>query len=495
MSRFLSACCAAAAFVAPLFARANAGHILVVEIDGVSPESLRAEDCPTLTEMARRGFVFRNHHGTFPASANAAIAEIATGAFPGANGILADREFRRALDPHNPVDTAAVQSIRTGDSLTADQYLSVSTLPELLRAQSPSLPSLFAGAEQNLMLADRALRKATSTSLLLAAGDTLPGAAVKTLAPAGIFPPLTAGNMAVRDEWTVSVVTDVLWAEAVPPLTFVRLAEPAYSVRCHGTGSPEAAEALGGADMRLSALLGALAREETLDNTDVIVVSGRPAPRAEDFSDVTQSLRAASLPVTASFGSDAPEGSVMTVENGGALFVYVKGRTPETVEKVSAVLHALPGALFTPDGSRGTLPLKDAGLATETAPDFLLLRGYDTPDANRTLLIAMGPDFKAGASSELPSANADLAPTVLWILGLDKARGATGRVLGEALTISAPERPAPEAVEISVPAGNGTYYLKGTKTGTSLSIDAAGRREVPASAAVPPQSAANTPQN
>ncbi|HNX05107.1 MAG TPA: hypothetical protein PKI32_06375, partial [Opitutales bacterium] len=68
MTKPLSAILFSLCLFAPGLFAANAEHILVVEIDGLSPESLNADDCPTLFEMARRGTVFRNHHGTFPAS-------------------------------------------------------------------------------------------------------------------------------------------------------------------------------------------------------------------------------------------------------------------------------------------------------------------------------------------------------------------------------------------------------------------------------------------
>ena len=54
-------------------------------------------------------------------------------------------------------------------------------------------------------------------------------------------------------------------------------------------------------------------------------------------------------------------------------------------------------------------------------------------------LVAGGPDFRAGVRDPLPSANCDLAPTILWILGLrDEAAEMDGRVLGEALAGEAP---------------------------------------------------------
>ena len=59
----------------------------------------------------------------------------------------------------------------------------------------------------------------------------------------------------------------------------------------------------------------------------------------------------------------------------------------------------------------------------------------------RNVLLARGPGFKRGAASGSPTGNADLAPTILSLLGLPGGEGMDGRVLGEML------RGGPEGVE------------------------------------------------
>ena len=58
-----------------------------------------------------------------------------------------------------------------------------------------------------------------------------------------------------------------------------------------------------------------------------------------------------------------------------------------------------------------------------------------SPFDMRATLIAAGPDFRSGMVSDLPSGNIDIAPTVLWILGIAPPKPMDGRVLLEALTI------------------------------------------------------------
>jgi arylsulfatase A-like enzyme len=58
-------------------------------------------------------------------------------------------------------------------------------------------------------------------------------------------------------------------------------------------------------------------------------------------------------------------------------------------------------------------------------------------------LVASGPDFKKQFVSELPSGNIDVAPTILWILGITPEMAMDGRVLVEALANPGQEAPKP----------------------------------------------------
>jgi arylsulfatase A-like enzyme len=52
--------------------------------------------------------------------------------------------------------------------------------------------------------------------------------------------------------------------------------------------------------------------------------------------------------------------------------------------------------------------------------------------------IAFGPDFAKGLKDPLPSGNIDIAPTILWLLGVEPKEKMSGRVLSEALTLAGP---------------------------------------------------------
>ncbi len=75
-------------------------------------------------------------------------------------------------------------------------------------------------------------------------------------------------------------------------------------------------------------------------------------------------------------------------------------------------------------------------------------------------LIAAGPDFRSGIIDHLPTGNLDVAPTVLWILGVKPPKSLDGRVLTEALTIPGPKIKSyePGHLEAGAPRETGPWH-------------------------------------
>ncbi len=146
--------------------------------------------------------------------------------------------------------------------------------------------------------------------------------------------------------------------------------------------------------------------------------------------------------------------------------LYVVGRSPALTAQVVTTLQHLPstGVIFTRTGLAGTFPLAEAGLAAPTAPDIVVASAWKItpgPDAHthvevsndgyseysagggmhvtlsptdlHNLAVASGPDFRRGAVDSLPSGNIDIAPTLLWLMGVKPGQPLDGRVLHEAL--------------------------------------------------------------
>jgi arylsulfatase A-like enzyme len=115
--------------------------------------------------------------------------------------------------------------------------------------------------------------------------------------------------------------------------------------------------------------------------------------------------------------------------------------------------------------------LNDTGLATGQGSHGSLSRGE-----TRNFMAAIGPDFKAGFADPAPISNADIAPTLARIGGIDlAAKGKlTGRVITEALQGGAAVT-VNKATETSEPGPNGIRTILNLQTvGQNRYFDAAG---------------------
>jgi arylsulfatase A-like enzyme len=95
-------------------------------------------------------------------------------------------------------------------------------------------------------------------------------------------------------------------------------------------------------------------------------------------------------------------------------------------------------------------------------------------DMNNTL-VAHGPDFKRGLINDMPSGNVDVAPTILWLLGVKAPSTMDGRVLHEALAHSTVKPPRAETKTIEASRDIGLFhwqqYLKFSTVGTTRYFD------------------------
>src|SRR5438552_8530996 len=178
----------------------------------------------------------------------------------------------------------------------------------------------------------------------------------------------------------------------------------------------------------------------------------------------------------------------MVVGNGGTILFYVIDHDHDVAARLAEWLqHSdFAGVIFAREKFEGAFPLESVHANTADAPDVLVaLRwnnkanrfgtpGEITTDSGRpagegshatlsefdvhNTLIAAGPDFRRNFADDLPSANVDLAPTVLRLLGVNAPGKFDGRVLSEAMGgESASAAAKTETVETSRKFPNGDW--------------------------------------
>jgi arylsulfatase A-like enzyme len=266
-----------------------------------------------------------------------------------------------------------------------------------------------------------------------------------------------------------------------PDVTLMWLNDPDGTAHEKGIGAPLTTTSLSLVDAGIGRLEDALRARGLLDSTNIIVTSDH------GFSTETGELDLAAL--VAPFAKTLADGSTDIVVAEGA--IYLRQRDPERVARIVAALQRRPevGAIFTrprADGSLdgvvpGTLSFNAARWSHPRSGDILVSanwtaaanaagfkgtttqkgvagHGSSSPYDIHNTLIAAGPDFRAHATSDLPTSNADIAPTLLRLLGLPPVPSMTGRVIGEGLR-GGTARPSKSETRETVATPDGRYTL------------------------------------
>ncbi|HSU52428.1 MAG TPA: alkaline phosphatase family protein, partial [Candidatus Dormibacteraeota bacterium] len=397
--------------------------------------------------------------------------------------------YRPAIDLLKGVHTETPEAVRKGDELTHGQYLQRQTLAEIIRGAGRR--TAVAGAKPIALLPDRSLRSSPEDCADIFAGATLPVALLDVITSKyGPYPK----SGAAKNDWTAKAMIDPLWAKELPAFSLLWLNEPDATQHQTGPGSPESLAAIRNSDGNLARVLEALEAKGAADTTDVFVVSDHGCSTVASHQDVAALLTKAGVKATRAFKNKPTPGEVLVVSNSGSCFIYVIGHEHSVVQAIVKALQTweFSGAIFTHREMPGTFALSQIHLDSEAPPDVVVSLKW-TADKNKSgtagtitidgsafnagqgahvslspfdmhaTLIAAGPDFRKGFVSELPSGNVDLAPTILWLLGIKPPKPFDGRVLSEALSSEGPPTTAPELHHIEAHAGTWRQYLNYTQ--------------------------------
>lgn len=469
--------------------------VLITVFDGLQPAQVTPELMPNLARFASEGVTFANHHPVFPSVTRINAASMVTGRYPGAHGLAANTLVVRELDPYTPFsaleDTLTRLGERTGRVLLAP------TLADLLARHGMEYVAIGTGTTGNAFVHNP--NAATSGGATIHPEFTLPRDLYAELqARFGEWPPdaMPAVDRLAR---AVDVMTGYIQPERSPAVALCWFSEPDHAQHAHGVGSAESVRAVGAADAQFGRLLAYLEDSGRAADFDVMVTSDHGYSTIGGVVDLQAELSAAGFPA-----ADRP-GGVAVAPNGGAALFYVHDRDPEAADALAAWLMAQPwcGAVLASEavGSiEGTLPAALLGNDGERAPDLAVSLAWN-PDPNdagyagtayatggapglgqhgsmsrtemRNILLARGPSFASGLVVDSPSGSADVAPTVLRLLGLDPGVPMDGRPLTEALAAGSPVTWSTEMheAERSVPGGVYRQRVVISRVGDSIYAD------------------------
>ena len=476
--------------------RGKAEHIVVMVWDGMRPDLVSEADTPNLWALAQRGVFFANHHPAFPSTTEVNGTAIASGLHPSHSGIIGNREFRPAIEPRKAVGTEELEAVRKSDDITHGKHIAGATVAETV--QKAGFRTAVAGTKAVAILQDRSeVRKsrAARESVDVFAGKSVPADAAAGLIKAvGEFPKGVKFPNTEQDRWTAAVLTGELWKAGVPKYSVLWMSDPDFSQHAYAPGSPTGLAALRSVDERLGTVLASLKEKGVLEKTDIFVVSDHGFSTISASSNLVKLCAAAGLHAQRSFTAPPEKGEILIVNTGATLLLYVIGHDEGVIAKLVRVLQAAPssGVIFSRGTIEGTFPLSAAHVDSPDAPDVVVaprwsaeknefgvpgtltqdsalklglgMHGSLSPFDQTNTLIGAGPDLRAGLRSELPSGNIDVAPTVLWLMGIRPLAKLDGRVLFEAIRDREPENAKPEQNRIEASSNLGgmkwTQYLR-----------------------------------
>ncbi|HEX4644567.1 MAG TPA: alkaline phosphatase family protein, partial [Verrucomicrobiae bacterium] len=222
----------------------KARHVVVIVWDGMRPDFVSEQNTPALWELTQHGVIFENHHAVYLSSTEVNGAAIATGDYPGDDGIVGNKEYRPEIDAEKFVHTESLAAVRKGDTISGGRYLRAPTLAEIL--QHAGRKTMVAGAKGVALLHDRAERGAASLGTTVFAGETLPENALERITNLyGEFPKTN------RNDWITSGVIDPLWKDGVPDFSLIWMNEPDLTQHFTGPGSKASLAAIKNADENL----------------------------------------------------------------------------------------------------------------------------------------------------------------------------------------------------------------------------------------------------
>jgi predicted AlkP superfamily pyrophosphatase or phosphodiesterase len=458
--------------------------VLVVVVDGLRPDSITAEDTPTLFRLRAEGVDLVNSHAVFPTVTRVNAAAIATGTQPGTNGLVGNQMFVRAVDARRAFDTGNYRNLLTLDEVTGGRVLLVPTVAERLHARGLALAGVSSGSTGSAFLLNPKSPAGIGALIngYLDPGKTVAYPAAVSDAILGRFGPAPVkvpggARFDASVNWTQRVLREYVLPDLAPDVVINWLTEPDHSQHHVGVGSPAAREALRNGDREIAQVLAGL----DAGSTSVLVVSDHGFTTNSAGVDVTGALTEAKLKAAA----DSTD--VILASSGQAVALHVDGHDADRITRLARFIQAQDwgGVIFAAGSVEGAFPLELIHVANrERSPDLLFTfpwtsrrnafgvpgtdlanvsaggapyvsdHGSMSPWNVRNTFLAWGAGVKKGVTVGVPAGNVDVTPTVLALLGIDGETGLDGRVVTEALEGGPdPERVAVETRIDTVAAG------------------------------------------
>lgn len=440
--------------------------VLVIVLDGLRPDYVRADLMPNVCRLAEEGVFCKRHHSIYPTATRVNAASIATGSYPETHGIVGNTLYVPEADAEDVLSTGDASNLVRINEVSGGGLVTAATLGGVLSEAGLPMMTVSSGSTGSAFLANYG----NTTGPLINTGLLLPETSrehvLETLGPV----PEDALPSVGRNRWITDAYLELGLDEVKPVLTVMWYCDPDHTAHSKGIGSPVTNAAIREVDTQIGRILAE--HEKRGITADILVLSDHGFSTYMGKKPIAEALPKPFLEKMAA--------RRLVFSNG---MVFVRDSDPEIrrteAAGIARLLQAEPwvGAVFSPAASGdavegsipGTLPFPVMRYAHDRAPGLMVDvrwmsdenefgypggvdikgngagHGSSSPYDIHATLIAHGPSFKKGVRNPAPTGNVDIAPTVCRLLGLGAPGTMTGRVLEE-LLVDGPD-PAALAVE------------------------------------------------
>lgn len=443
--------------------RANAAmspdaRILVVVVDGCRPDYFTSALMPRCYWEAQGGVIGSAHHAALPSVTRVNAATMVTGCYPARHGLVANTVFVPALNPTGGISTGSREKLLEAARIWGGRLLTAPTLAEMLEQHSQKLLVCSSGSSGSATV----LNPTGAGAGILHPEFCVPESrTARMYEVVGPKPPDTEPARA-RMQWMTDAYLKIGIPDHNPLVTFLWFTDPDHTAHAKGIGASETVEGIRIADEQLGRIFD-FHRARGMKVNVFIVADHGFATYGGKF-DVAATLKASGWMERAK-----------PVVIGGSIYV-----PKEQEAHLAAMIRDLQadlsiGPIFTAAKSRGsergrfpgTLSLdliggnhpraaqivaypkwttgrNAAGYAGMVQAPGTAGHGGTSPWEINAVFAAFGPDIKAGVRSDVPTSNADLAPTIAFLTGIPVPKEMDGRVLREVLKSG----PAPQKIRV-----------------------------------------------
>ena len=458
MKRMLAAVTVLVALVAGARAQQAPPHThLVIIVDGLRPDYVTPEVMPRVSRLGQRGIVFRSHHSAFPTVTRVNASSFVTGAYPETHGLMGNNIYIPKANATKGLDTGERSNLEAVERAEGT-LLTAPTLSEIFKTAGKTLLAVSSGSSGSAYLLNHTIATGGIIHYEYARPAALAAQAAATLGT----PPAHATPNDPQNQYAIDAYLKVGLNDVHPDVTFMWLNDPDGTAHAKGIGAELTLKSLSLVDAGIGRLEDALQAKGLLDRTNIIVTSdhgfsthGGPLklqalvdPFARTLADGSKDIVVSEGAIYLRSGADSARVAAMVAAlqkrpEVGAIFTRpvangrAEGTVPGTLSfDVARWNHPRSGEILV--SSNWNSDKNDAGWPGKTTDGGVAGHGSSSPYDIHNTLIAAGPDFREHASSDAPTANVDIAPTLLHLLGMKPAPTMTGRVIEEALRSGPP---------------------------------------------------------